>query len=108
MMDLLKEQVETQQNQAEPQSKNKGKNKRQPLVLHLGIAAVGFAAVFLCTGSMRKHAGELASHFSSGNWEVTTDEAAVETNLRAQYGDPRQWSIHYVGGTSNSFPLALQ
>ena len=57
---------------------------------------------------MRTHAGELASHFSSGNWEVITDQAAVETSLRAQYGDPRQWSIHYVGGTSNSFPLALQ
>jgi hypothetical protein len=104
MMDL-QQQLEPREQRA-PEPPNRG--RRQPFLLHLGIAAVGCIVVFLSTGSMRKHAAELAAHFSSGNWEVTTDEAAVETSLRAQYGDPRRWSIHYVGGTSNSFPLAMQ
>src|SRR5258708_5330387 len=62
--------------------------------------------MFFCTGSMQKHMQDLRNHFSSGSWEVSTDQAAVETSLRAQYGDSRKWSIRYVGGTSNSFPLA--
>jgi hypothetical protein len=105
MMDLLNRQLEQpKKNLRKPIISG----KRQPLLLHLAIAAVGCIVLFLLTGSMRKHAEDLKVHFSSGSWEVTTDEAAVETSLRAEYGDRRKWSIHYVGGTSNSFPLAGQ
>src|SRR5258708_4328981 len=103
MMDLHNQ--ELLEPQADPE-KPAYSGKISSVLIHLAIAITGCLVMFFCTGSMQKHMQDLRNHFSSGSWEVSTDQAAVETSLRAQYGDSRKWSIRYVGGTSNSFPLA--
>lgn len=70
------------------------------------IGLAGLIVTSLVTRPVARHVVELERHFTSGNWEITTDKTSIESRIRAEYGgDPTRWSISFVGGGARSFPL---
>lgn len=82
------------------------KTPRSVLAGTLLIGLAGLTLTLIVTRGVLRHVVELERHFTSGNWEITTDKTSIESRIRAKYGgDPTRWSITFAAGGVQSFPL---
>ncbi|MFV3368550.1 hypothetical protein ACNFH5_10270 [Pseudomonas sp. NY15435] len=72
---------------------------------HVLIVFFGALAGAFLSKDFRAHVLELVHHLQSGNWEVVTDNAAIESIVRKKYEDSSKWVVSFAATSGEAFSL---